>query len=57
MILIGQLEGAGPENLDFFGAWNGNERSELPFGPQKVDVYAPQQNHKGQAPYQKQVHW
>ena len=35
--LIGQLEGVGPENQDFFVAWNGNKRSELPFGPKKVE--------------------
>ena len=33
--IMRQLEGAGPENRDFFGAWNGNERSELPLGPKK----------------------
>ncbi len=31
--LRGPLEGVGPENRDFFGPWNGNERSECHLGP------------------------
>jgi len=34
-----QLEGVGPENWDYFGAWNGNEHSELPFGPKNVEIF------------------
>jgi hypothetical protein len=29
----GPLEGVGPENRDFFGPCNGNERSECHLGP------------------------
>jgi hypothetical protein len=31
----GSLEGVGPENPDFFGPRNGNERSECHLGPKK----------------------
>ncbi len=33
--LRGALEGMGSENRDFFGPWNGNERSECHLGPKK----------------------
>ena len=31
----GPLEGVGPENRDFFGPWNGHERSDCHLGPKK----------------------
>jgi hypothetical protein len=33
--LLVPLEGVGPENRDFFGPCNGNERSECQLGPHK----------------------
>ncbi len=36
--LRGHLEGVGPEILDFFGPWNGNEQSECHKGPKKSPI-------------------
>jgi hypothetical protein len=53
MILCGQhpfkgpLEGVGPENRDFFGPWNGNERSEYHLGTIWVDSTARELPWKG----------
>jgi hypothetical protein len=41
--LRGALEGEGPENLDFFGPWNGtSEAKQVPFGPKKVEIFRAQ---------------
>ncbi len=47
MILMGKnpfwgpLEGMGPENRDFFGPWNGNERGECHLVPKKSRLKDP----------------
>ncbi len=35
----GPLKGLGPENRDFFGPWNGNNRSECHLGSKKTAIF------------------